>query len=87
MLAPEEAIGKARTYLGEVVPEFLALGPTVEEIERTPDTMQWTITFSAARKDAGEDNSLASLLRGSKVWKTVSVGAEDGLLVAVKNRQ
>jgi hypothetical protein len=82
MLAPEEAIGKARNYLGEVVPEYVALEPKVEEIECAPNSSEWKITFSAA--EGKNDSSLAALLRG-KVWKVVTVGAEDGSLIAVKN--
>jgi hypothetical protein len=86
MLAPEEAIGKARTYLGKVVPEYVELEPKVEEIERTPDSTEWKITFCAmSGKERTEATSLADLLRLNKIRKIVSVGAEDGNLIAVKN--
>lgn len=83
MLAPEEAISKARNYLGEVVPEYVSLNPKVEEIEQTQDFSTWKISFSAM--EAKKASSLADLLSGNKVWKIVSVRAEDGSLIAVKN--
>jgi hypothetical protein len=86
MLAPNEVIGKARTYLGEVVPEFAALEPQVEEMVLAPDSSEWKITFYAlGGGERTEANTLADLLRWQRIEKVVSIGAEDGTLIAVRN--
>jgi hypothetical protein len=86
MLAPGEAIEKARTYLGEVIPDFAALHPKVEEIELEPDSSLWKITFSAQNDALPEPATLADLVRGRKKSKIVSVGAANGSLISVKDR-
>lgn len=85
MLAPREAIEKARGYLGEVIPEFAALGPEVEEIERSPDSSQWRVTFYAHTGDDSQPATLAELLKRRRIEKVVSVSAQDGTLIAVTN--
>jgi hypothetical protein len=86
MLAPSEVIGKAQSYLGEVIPDFAALNPNVEEMELDKNTASWNITFCAlSGPEKTEQNSLADLLRTRRVRKVVSVGVEDGALVAVRN--
>jgi hypothetical protein len=86
MLAPSEAIDKARVYLGEVVPEFAALEPKVEEMVLVPKSSEWKITFYALKGVQKADaTSLADLLRWQRVEKVVSVGADDGALIAVRN--
>ena len=40
MLAPSEVLVKARIYLDEVLPEFAALEPKVDEMVLTPDSFQ-----------------------------------------------
>jgi len=47
MLAPSEALNKARVYLDEVVPDFAALQPKVDEMVLAPDSSKWIITFFA----------------------------------------
>lgn len=86
MIAPNEALGKARIYLGEVMPEFAALEPSVEEMVIAPDSSKWIITFSAlSSPEKSEENTLADLLRFHKIRKVVSIGADDGSLIAVRN--
>jgi hypothetical protein len=86
MLAPNEVIDKARTYLGEVVPEFAALEPKVEEMVRVPNSSEWKVTFYALKGVEKTDaTSLADLLRWRRIEKVVSVGADDGALIAVRN--
>lgn len=82
MLAPSEVIGKARSYLGEVIPDFAALEPKVEEMVLAPDSSEWKITFSA--HTAEKPNSLAHIIR-QRIEKVVSVGANDGSLISVRN--
>jgi phage pi2 protein 07 len=86
MLAVAEVIGKARTYLGEVVPEFAALQPKVEEAEFSKELSNWTVTFSLPEGSNRKAASLADLLRNPRSAKAVSLEAEDGTLIAVKNR-
>jgi hypothetical protein len=86
MLAPSEAIGKARNYLGEVLPDFAALQPQVDEMVLDKQTSNWKITFAAmSGPEKTRENTLADLLRLHKIRKVVYVGAEDGSLHAVQN--
>ncbi len=86
MLAPSEALVKARIYLGEIIPDFAAMEPKVEEMVLAPDSSEWKITFYTY--DGEEKTSaatLAGLLRTHKIKKVVSVGADDGSLIGVRN--
>jgi hypothetical protein len=86
MLAPSEVIGKAQSYLGEVIPDFAALDPSVEEMVLDKNSANWTITFCAlSSPEKSQENSLADLLRFHKIRKIVSIGAEDGSFIAVRN--
>ena len=85
MLAPKEALGKARTYLGEVIPDFAELDPKVEEMVLAQEGKRWRITFLAYRGEEGEANSLAGLLRRQRIEKVVSIASDDGSLLAVEN--
>jgi hypothetical protein len=86
MLAPSEVIGKAQSYLGEVIPDFAALDPKVEEMVLDKGSANWNITFCAlSSPEETQENSLADLLRLHKIRKVVSIGAEDGLFVAIRN--
>ena len=86
MLAPSEVIGKAQSYLGEVIPDFAALEPRVEEMELDKNSANWNITFCAlSSPEKTHENSLADLLRLHKIRKIVSIGADDGSFIAVRN--
>lgn len=85
MLAPSQVIDKARTYLGEVVPEFAALQPKIEEMVLVPNSSEWKITFYAQSGDNPKVATVADLLRRQRIEKIVFVGADDGSLIAVKN--
>ena len=86
MLAPSELIGKAQLYLGEIIPDFAALDPRVEEMVLDKNSANWNITFCAlSSPEKSQENTLADLLRFHKIRKVVSVGADDGSLVAVRN--
>jgi hypothetical protein len=86
MLAPNEAIGRAQSYLGEVIPDFAALEPRVEEMVFDKSAANWNITFCAlSSPEKSQENTLADLLRLHKIRKIVSIGADDGLLIAVRN--
>ena len=86
MLAPSEAVDKARVYLGEVIPEFAAFEPKVEEMELDKNSSNWNITFCAlSSPEKSQENSLADLLRFHKIRKIVYIGAEDGSFIAVRN--
>ncbi len=86
MLAPKQAIEKARGYLEDVVPDFAALHPKVEEIARSHDSSQWKITFYAHTGDNLAVATLADVLMSRRrIEKVVSVSAQDGALIAVSN--
>jgi hypothetical protein len=85
MLAPSEALGKARVYLGEVIPDFAALEPKVEEMVLTHDSSAWNITFYARSGTISKPETVADMLSNPKIEKVVSVGANDGALIAVRN--
>jgi len=84
MLAPKEAVTKARTYLNEVIPDFAELDPKVEEMRLVNDKC-WKITFLAYRGEKEEAETLADLLRRQRIEKVVSVASEDGSLISVEN--
>jgi phage pi2 protein 07 len=85
MLAPSEALNKARVYLDEVVPDFAALQPKVDEMVLAPDSSKWIITFFAQTGENRKAETVADLLSNPRVEKVVSVAADDGSLVAVRN--
>ena len=88
MLAPREVLGKARTYLEQVIPDFAALDPKVDEMELSPDltdTRRWVITFYAQSGDNPKVGSLADVIRRQRIEKVVAVDAEDGHLISVSN--
>jgi len=85
MLAPSEAVDKARIYLVEVIPEFAALEPKVEEMVLAPDSSEWKITFYAHSGDNPKTTSLADLINRRRIEKVVSIAAKDGTLIAVRN--
>lgn len=86
MLAPSEVIHKAHSYLGEVIPDFAALDPRVEEMVLDKDSANWNITFCAlSSPEKPQENTLADLLRLHKIRKIVSIGADDGSFIAVRN--
>jgi hypothetical protein len=72
--------------LGEVIPDFAALQPKVEEMVLESDSSKWDITFSAlSSPEKTPENTLADLLRLRRIRKIVSIAANDGSLIAVKN--
>ncbi len=86
MLAPRDALGKAKTYLQEVIPDFAALDPKVDEMKLSPhgtDSQTWVITFYAPIKDNPKIETLADVIRRQRVEKVVSLDAEDGHLLFV----
>ena len=87
MLAPGQAVERAREYLEEVIPDFAALQPKVEEMALTPDSSQWRIVFFAYTGEIKEAASLAELLSRRRMEKIVALSAQDGSLIAVSNPQ
>jgi phage pi2 protein 07 len=85
MLAPSDALSKARTYLGEVIPEFSALEPKVEEMILSHDSSTWNITFYARNGSISNPSTVAEMLNNPKIEKVVAISANDGALVAVRN--
>lgn len=85
MLEPKDVVGKARVYLGEILPDFAALQPQVEEMVLDQQSDSWMITFAALGHEENAGKTLADLLKVQKLRKVVRVGAEDGVLLAVRN--
>jgi phage pi2 protein 07 len=85
MLAPSEALVKARVYLGEVIPEFAALDPKVEEMVLAHDSSMWNITFYARNVNSQKPTTVADMLSNPRIEKVVAVRADDGTLIAVRN--
>lgn len=85
MLAPSEALVKARVYLGEIIPEFAALDPKVEEMVLANNASNWEITFYARNGNNPKPTTMADLLTNPRVEKVVAVSADDGALIAVRN--
>jgi hypothetical protein len=88
MLAPHEALGKARTYLAEVIPDFAALGPKVDAMKLSgefndKEKQKWVITFYAPIEDTDKVETLADIIRRQRIEKMVSLDAEDGHLLVV----
>jgi hypothetical protein len=88
MLAPREVLDKARTYLGEVIPDFAVLEPKVEEMELSSDltgAKKWVITFYAHEGERPKIGSLADVIRRQRIEKVVSIDPDDGHLISVSN--
>jgi hypothetical protein len=85
MLAPSEATVKARIYLGEVIPDFAALEPKVDEMVLANKSTRWEITFYAQRENNHKPATVADLFNNLRIEKVVAVNAEDGELIAVTN--
>ena len=85
MLAPSEALNKARVYLDEVVPDFAALQPKVDEMVLSLDKSNWIITFSAQTGGNPKAETIADILKNRRIEKQISIAVEDGSLVAVRN--
>lgn len=85
MLDASQAMGMARKYLEEFVPDFAALDLKVEEITLTPDSSAWKIIFYGYSHPRSEPASLADLLRFQRNEKIVSISAQDGALIGISN--
>ena len=85
MLEPDGIIDKARDYLGKVLPEFAALKPKVEEMSLSLDRTTWRILFYAHTGDNLSTATLSDVISRRRIEKEVTVQAENGTLVAVKN--
>lgn len=88
MLDAKDVVLKARNYLGEVMPDFAALDPKVDEMVVMQDRPVWKITFYAySGEDTGKAASIADIVRRNRIEKEVLIGANDGSLIAVSNPQ
>lgn len=85
MLEVNEVIGKARSYLTEVMPDFANLEPEIEEMVRSQDGPEWKITFQAQTQSNPKDESLSAVLGRRRIVKVVEVDGSDGSLIAVRN--
>jgi len=92
MITPSDAIGMGRGYLAEVVPDFYALNPVVDEILLVPKrgdqaNGEWRVFFTAKieEKPKKRPETLADVIRTRKIDKMVALDAEEGALIAVRN--
>lgn len=88
MLEPKEAVGRARQFLADIMPEFAELDPKVEEIRLGQDALgnpRWWITFYAHPEINGEPNSLADLVKQRRIEKVVSIAPDNGSLISIDN--
>ena len=85
MLDASQAMERARKYLEEFVPDFAAMDPRVEEIALSPDSSAWRVKLYAYTGDRSEAATLAELLRFRRIEKVISISAQDGALIGIKN--
>jgi hypothetical protein len=81
MVDVEAAVEIARKVLGKVMPDYLALGPHVEEFELADGGNLWNVTFRARNPDAAE-NPFSFYPYKDKV---VQISTSDGDLIAIRN--
>jgi hypothetical protein len=67
-----DAVAAAKRHLAEVLPEFGSPDAELEELEARPGSPTWRFTFSVFLPPV-EENSLAALLRGRRLTKSVDV--------------
>jgi len=80
-----DAIAKAKQYLNEVLPEYANVPWQLEEVE-TDNSSRWYFTFSATFPSPPSQNSLADILRGFRMTKSVEIEPSTGKLLAIRNK-
>lgn len=91
MITREEGVQRARAALAELLEEELP-GLELEEIEESPDSQTWLITFGFWVKDtrpsSSVDQGLAAFLNPyRRKYKTMVVRKDDGEILAMKIRE
>jgi hypothetical protein len=71
--------------LDEIMPEYVALHPDVEEFQLYPDSDRWEITFRAKNPEPSNGSRGLGSVFFPFVYKVVSVSASDGSLISIKN--
>ena len=79
-----EAIEAAKGHLTVVLPE-LNDELQLEELETPPFKSTWRFTFSTTLPNSAPATTLAQLVRGRRISKSVEIDSETGALLAVKN--
>ena len=82
MVDVDEAVRIATTYLGKVMPGFVALNPKIEEFELSKDGTVWNITFRAKNPDA--QNGTPNVFY-PYVDKLVQIQTSNGDLIAIRH--
>jgi len=82
MVNVDEAVQMATTYLGKVMPGYVALGPKIEEFELSEDGAVWNVTFRAKNPDA--QNGTPNVFY-PYVDKLVQIQTSNGDLIAIRN--
>jgi hypothetical protein len=81
-----EAVEVARQHLITILPEYAEANLQLEELETPPFSSKWSFTFSATKTGAARDTvSLAQIVRGRLVYKSVQIDSDTGALLSVKN--
>jgi len=81
-----EGVELARQHLVSVLPDYEVSGLQLEELETPPAGAKWKFTFSTilpVRSDGG--SSLAEILRGRRILKSVEIDSTEGALLSIKN--
>ncbi|MGC2621557.1 MAG: hypothetical protein WA414_21110, partial [Acidobacteriaceae bacterium] len=83
----QEAVGKAKDYLREILPEYSNAEWQLEELETPTHRGSWIFTFSAAsEKKPSHAMSIQDYLRPYRVTKVIEVDSDTGDLIAIRNK-
>jgi len=86
-MTAQEAVGKAKAYLKDVLPEYANAEWQLEELETAADKHTWLFTFSATRQGKSPLNlSIEDFLHPYRITKLVEVDSETGELLAIRNK-
>lgn len=80
-----EGVELAKKHLMEVLPELSGEAFRLEELETPPAGPRWRFTFSSMLPMPSGNPSLAEIIRGRRITKSVEIDPESGDLLAVKN--
>ena len=85
MVSIKEAVDKSKKILDEVMPEYVALNPDVEQFQLSSDGGKWEITFKAKNPEPTNGSRGLGSVFFPFVYKVVSVSTSDGFLISVRN--
>lgn len=85
MVSINEAVATSKKVLDEIMPEYVALNPDVEEFQLSPDSGKWEITFKAKNPEPSNGSRGLGSVFFPFAYKVVSVSASDGSLISIRN--